>query len=101
MAPLKTAWYYYPNNRGLVSGIVLFGYGISAFMFNLICDHIINPKSQNVLADKLYSEEVSNRVPLYFITIIILFAIQVSVGIVLLFPYVPEDTIDEYTKVNL
>ena len=36
-------WEWFPNNKGLVSGLVVAGYGFGAFIFGFITTHIANP----------------------------------------------------------
>lgn len=70
--PLKICWDYYPNNRGMVSGMIICGFGLGSFIFSLVSTLLVNP--ENVQADiiihvsescslTLYGEEVSKNVP--------------------------------------
>ena len=43
MVPVVVAWEYFPNNKGLVSGILSGSYGIGSFFYTLISTHIVNP----------------------------------------------------------
>lgn len=40
---LVTRWY--PNHAGLVSGIVIAGFGLGAFIFNPIVTLLVNPEN--------------------------------------------------------
>ena len=55
MEPLRTLWRYYPENKGLFSGCVLTGFGLSTLIFNKISDNIINP----------YNEEIDKNTKFY------------------------------------
>lgn len=47
--PLKNAYSYFPNRKGLCSGICMTGYGIGSFFYNQVFLGIINPS--NIQAD--------------------------------------------------
>ena len=34
--PISNCWKYFPNNKGLVGGIIVSGVGMGTFIFNLI-----------------------------------------------------------------
>ena len=41
--PLVCGWEYFPHKKGLVSGLVLAGYGFSSFIFSLVSTYLVNP----------------------------------------------------------
>jgi MFS transporter, OFA family, oxalate/formate antiporter len=43
MIPLVCSWEYFPNKRGLVTGIIVGSYGLGSFIFTQISTHIANP----------------------------------------------------------
>lgn len=43
MPPIITAWEYFPNHKGVISGVIITGYGLSAFVFGFIWLEIVNP----------------------------------------------------------
>jgi hypothetical protein len=47
MVPLVCGWEYFPERRGLVTGIVISAYGFGAFGFGLLAVKIINPDHLN------------------------------------------------------
>lgn len=69
--PIICGWEYFPKHKGLVSGIVVGGYGFGSFIFGFISTAICNPDDEKVKVpddgsgtkDKLFSEAVANRVP--------------------------------------
>ena len=61
--PLKIGWDHFPDNKGLVSGLILGGYGLGSFIFNIFCTLFVNPKNLNVEKDGLYAESVAENVP--------------------------------------
>ena len=45
MVPLIAAWKYYPDNKGLVGGIILGFYGFGSFIYSQIARAIVNPNN--------------------------------------------------------
>ena len=41
--PILCGWEWFPDNKGLVSGIILAGYGFGAFFFGYISTALVNP----------------------------------------------------------
>lgn len=77
-APMIAGWKWLPNSKGLVSGVVLMGYGLGGFIFNLVGTSFTNPKSLNVINGK-FPEEVYSNFP---VTLRKLAAIYVAFSIV-------------------
>ncbi|CAI2359008.1 unnamed protein product [Moneuplotes crassus] len=47
LAPIITSWDYFPERKGLVSGIILAGYGLGPFIFGYISSAIANPENES------------------------------------------------------
>ena len=45
MIPLNNGFKYFPNNKGLVSGIICTGFGLSSFVFSYLILYIVNPNN--------------------------------------------------------
>jgi hypothetical protein len=45
MVPIHNGWLWFPENPGLVSGLVLGGYGLGTVVFDSISTLIINPNN--------------------------------------------------------
>ena len=58
---LKNCWKYFPNKKGVISGIIFSCFGLSSFAFTSIGDLIINPKSEEKGEDGYYSEKISEK----------------------------------------
>jgi len=60
---------YFPNNRGLITGIIEGAYGLGSFIFNLLATKIVNPDGDaaDIKTDdpnlNIFQPEVANRVP--------------------------------------
>jgi OFA family oxalate/formate antiporter-like MFS transporter len=46
--PVMCGWEWFPNNKGLVSGTVVAGYGFGAFIFGFVSTAIANPDNLKV-----------------------------------------------------
>ena len=59
--PITCAWSYFPNKRGLVSGIIVAGFGIGPFLFGFVAKAVINPEG---VADHFV--DLEERIPKLF-----------------------------------
>ena len=46
--PIICSWEWFPDNKGLVGGLILSGYGFGAFVFGFISTAIVNPDDEAV-----------------------------------------------------
>ena len=67
---LHTGWLYFQGNEGVVSGIIIAGFGIGGFITTELSTEWVNPngvKSQEfdkkIASDKPFPPEVANNVP--------------------------------------
>jgi MFS family permease len=58
IVPLHICWQYFPNKEGLISGIIITGFGIGGFISNLVSTNIVNPDDSDVI-----TEEIAANVP--------------------------------------
>ena len=68
MLPMVCGWEYFPDRKGLVTGIAIGAYGFSSFVFNPIITMMINPNNREakiVINDDLtfFEEDIARRVP--------------------------------------
>ncbi|ESO86312.1 hypothetical protein LOTGIDRAFT_176016 [Lottia gigantea] len=88
-AALKCAMEWFPERSGLISGLVLAGYGLSSFIFNWVITLIINPNNLTpdiqVGNSKFFSQKsVLDKVPESFLILgAVLVGLQV-IGILLI-----------------
>ena len=81
MIPLVCGWDYFPERRGLVTGVVVGAYGIGSAIFNQIARAIVNPG--NVLPTikskdpdlKFFTPDIANHVPMMFRILVIIWAV--------------------------
>ena len=61
LVPVHHGWLWFPRNPGLVSGIVLGGYGAGALIFDNVLTHLINPNNEPIDDDGFYPKDVDDR----------------------------------------
>ena len=60
LSGIKNAWKYFPNNKGLVNGIIIGGLGLSSSVFTPLADYIINKDGKKPNNDGFYDKEISD-----------------------------------------
>ena len=83
---LKNCWKYFPNLKGLVSGIVFSSFGLGPFIFTSIADGVIKT-SEGGNKD----EEIIKGFKLFLIIFIICIAVAGTLSSILCFPYKKEE----------
>ena len=85
MVPMQHGWLWFPKSPGLVSGIIIGGFGIGTFVFNLVCTAIVNPDNISAVDGK-FPKEVNDRVP-HMLTVLTISCICIAVvALILIFP---------------
>ena len=84
---LRNAWKYFPNKKGLLSGVILACFGLSSFVFTSIADLIINPQGIEADADNYYPKEVAENVPKFIDSMCVVIAVAGTVVVCLICPY--------------
>ena len=70
LAVIKNCWKYFPNNTGLVYGIIVSGAGMCSSIFTPLADFIvINPEKEKVDDMGFYPEYIANRLLKYLIIV--------------------------------
>lgn len=44
--PLKICWDLFPNKKGMVTGVIICGFGVGSFVFGIVSTILINPANQ-------------------------------------------------------
>ena len=86
---LKNCWKYFPEQKGLISGIVLSCFGLGAFIFTSIADGVIKSDEKEGKKD----EEIVKGFKSYLIIVMVCIAVAGTVSSILCFPY---QNIDQY-----
>jgi OFA family oxalate/formate antiporter-like MFS transporter len=85
--PIMCGWEWFPKNKGLVSGLVVGGYGFAAFIFGFISTAIANPEDFKPKVpedgsgdlDKLMPESVGESVQkMYLVCLAIWFVLGMT-----------------------
>lgn len=68
--PIISAWEWFPNRKGLISGLIIGAFGFGAFIFGFVTTAIANPNDakpqvpeDGSTKDKLFPKEVAEKVP--------------------------------------
>ena len=70
LAVIKNCWKYFPNNTGLVYGIIVSGAGMCSSIFTPLADFIvINPEKEEVDDKGFYPEYIAMRLLKYLIIV--------------------------------
>jgi hypothetical protein len=88
LSPLRLAWKHFPERKGMITGIIMTGFGIGTSILNYISKNIINPNNEEKGDDDFYSEEIANRFKDYLIFILFAYLI---VGICVLLMLIPVE----------
>ena len=78
-APMVAGYKWLPQSKGLVSGVILAGYGAGGFIFNIIGTKIANPKGFNLLNGR-FPDEVYNQFPKLLRILAVIYASLAFVG---------------------
>ena len=81
--PIMCGWEWFPNNKGLVSGLIVAGYGFGAFFFGFISTGIVNPDDVKVNKKEgsLFPKSVSDNVPHMFHVCLLIWACFVALAV--------------------
>ena len=85
MVPVHNGWLWFPKNPGLVSGIILAGFGLGPFVCNFIATHLINPWGDPVNDDLQYPARVNDRFEFMMRILGLIYFGSVCVGLIFIF----------------
>ena len=88
LVPMICGWDHFPQRRGLVTGLSLFGFGFGSFIFSQISTAVVNPAGLDPIPDashavNFYPEEVAMRVPIMIRQMTYIWCFLVLIGICL------------------
>ena len=61
MVPIHHGWLWFPSSPGLVSGIILGGFGCGGLIFDNVWTHVINPDNLSEQDDGYYDPTIDDR----------------------------------------
>ena len=87
--PIISAWEWFPERKGLITGLVLGAYGLGAFIYSFVTNAIANPQNISPFipndgtgtTDKLFPIDVANNVPFMFRICVICWFCQCLFGL--------------------
>mmetsp|Transcript_31553 Transcript_31553/g.41789 ORF Transcript_31553/g.41789 Transcript_31553/m.41789 type:complete len:330 (+) Transcript_31553:296-1285(+) len=86
MVPIHHCWLWWPKNPGLVSGIILGGFGFGGVIFDNVFTHIVNPTGEKVGDDGFYSDDINDRFIMTWRAVVGMWLVIAAVGISMTFP---------------
>ena len=98
LSGIKNAWKYFPNNKGLVNGIIIGGLGLSSSVFTPLADYIINKDGKKPNNDGFYDKEISERLIYFLYSMIAIFILLGTCAVAFTFPY--QQTYDDHHYYN-
>ena len=87
----KNCWNYFPEKKGLLSGLILFGYGISSLIFTWVCESTVNESFVKTNEEGYFSEEIANKMYEFIKKLNIIFIILCGIGYFSIFDYDEEN----------
>ena len=85
MVPIHHAWLYFPQHGGLISGIILAGYGFGALIFDNVSTAIVNPGGKYTKdSNGWYPKEVNNKFETMMRVLIISWSACILIGMCLI-----------------
>ena len=96
---VKNCWKYYPDNIGLVTGLIFTSVGLSASGVTILADYfIINPEKIPADASGIYPIEVSKNLPSFLDLLLKLYSVMCIISFFCTFSYSEEEDIDSKIK---
>ena len=85
MVNVHHGWLWFPKNPGLVSGIILGGFGAGALIFDNVLTHVVNPDNVSIDKDGYYPKEVNDRFRKMWLLLIGCWFVITIIGILMTF----------------
>lgn len=84
--PIICGWEWFPERKGLISGLIIGGFGFGAFIFGFITTRIVNPENQGVTLDSSNGEKYipkmqASRVPSMFHYCLVIWTALLVIGL--------------------
>ena len=87
MVPVHHCWLWWPKNPGLVSGIILGGFGFGGLIFDNVFTHIINPENKPAdLNTGFYDKDINERFILTWRIVVGIWFVICVIGVSMIFP---------------
>eukprot|EP01084_Bolivina_argentea_P194229 333223_1 len=85
--PIVCGMKWFPKKKGTVNGLIVFGFGASAFIFDIVMTVFVNPNNIEQDSDTgfLYEPQVLDNLPVTFLKLALIYSIMQIIGIACLF----------------
>lgn len=95
---LKTCWKYFPEKKGLITGLVLCCFGLSPFAFTTLADLIINKEGTPADDKGIFPEKVAIKMKDYALIMAITQGIFGFIALLIMFPMDSVESTDKDDK---
>ena len=85
MVPMHHGWLWFPDKPGLISGIIIGGFGFGALVFGPLATKIVNPHNELSVNGK-YPEDVDEKVPFMLLILEVCYLFVCVISTLLIFP---------------
>ena len=85
MVPMHHGWLWFPDRAGLISGIIIGGFGFGALVFAPIATILVNPDGEKAINGK-FTADVNERVPHMLLVLDVCFLVVCVISGLLIFP---------------
>ena len=80
--PVILGWEWFPENKGLVSGLIIGAYGFGAFIFSFVTTALANPNNESVdPVTKFFSENVTKNNRHMFDVLIVCYSVLAIIAV--------------------
>ena len=101
MPIIKNCLLYFPNKKGLINGLILFGYGTSSLIYNSIADYLINPTYRQINPSTgFFDKNIADNIKKYLKFFNIFNGIMSTLSFIMLFEYKKNDNVNNDIKEN-
>ncbi|KAM3132172.1 hypothetical protein pb186bvf_015767 [Paramecium bursaria] len=94
LLPVDNAINYFPNKKGLVSGLILCGFGFGALIFNPVIQQLANPDNISLQPDGYYPIEVADKIPSALRYMSLIYLVGGVIGVFMLVPYKKQEIME-------
>ena len=90
LVPLICAWEWFPERKGMMTGLIVGGYGFASFIFAFLSTKLVNPNDMKPdiydATNKVtyFGDEVADRVPYMIRTLASIWTIFVVIAVCLI-----------------
>jgi len=88
---LFKAWKHFPGKEGVISGIIIAGFGLGGFIFTSATSYLMNPDGEEAaltdpldITSKPFDHNISKRLPMALTTVSKMWALIILIVVVLL-----------------